>query len=109
SCFAVAWGVFKSEMRASGRAPAVFRTGQFNSVTPERLVIDLITVVPGTPLTAVNLSKFWSFGLAARTQRGRDLMVEPAAGEAEQALRHEDDHGDKDEANQDEIIFREEA
>src|SRR6266576_801926 len=35
--------------------------------------------------------------------------VEPAPGEAEEALRHEDDHRDKHEPDRDQIIFCEEA
>src|SRR5712671_2571730 len=65
--------------------------------------------MPGTPLTAVNLSKFWSHGLATRAQRSRDLMVEPTPGETEQPLRQENDHGDENQSHEDQVVFREEA
>src|SRR6516165_6666912 len=65
--------------------------------------------MPGTPLTVVNLGKFWSQRSAIRTQRSRELMVEPAPGETEQPLGQENDHGNENQAHEDQVVFREEA
>ena len=45
----------------------------------------------------------------ARGERALRLLIQPAAHEPEQPLRHEDDHGDEDEPQRDQVVLREEA